>query len=352
MNPCAVHLATFAPNKNMAQKILRAAVIGVGHLGRHHARILAGMDGVELVAVVDNNREQGEAIAAKCNTKWVADSQGLEHQLDFAIIAVPTILHQSCAAPLLRAGVACLVEKPMAPDPATCDAIIADAKAGGAILGVGHVERFNPAVKRAMEMGIRPRFIEAHRLAPYTFRSTDVGVVLDLMIHDIDLALAWTGAQVSKVDAVGGATLSPSEDIVSARLHFTNGAVANLTASRLSLTPMRRFRVFGPDSYLSVDSQDRYALAVQKSASFSPQAVEAAAASGNPLEGFRSLLDVEELQLDDEEPLSAELEAFVAAVRGEQEVTVSGQAGRNAVDVAFQIMAALEDCGWSAEETE
>ncbi|MDP7062289.1 MAG: Gfo/Idh/MocA family oxidoreductase [Planctomycetota bacterium] len=334
----------------MSKQTLRAAVIGVGHLGRHHARILAGMDGVELVAVVDKDQEQGKAIATKCGSQWHAESAGLEQELDLAVIAVPTILHQDCAAPLLRAGVACLVEKPMAPDPATCDAIIADAKAGGALLGVGHVERFNPAVKRAMAKGIRPRFIEAHRLAPYTFRSTDVGVVLDLMIHDIDLALAWTGAEVTQVDAVGGATLSPSEDIVSARLHFSNGAVANLTASRLSLTPMRRFRVFGPDSYLSVDSQDRYALAVQKSSNFSPQAVEAAAASGNPLEGFRSLLDVEELELDDDEPLRAELEAFVAAVRGQREVAVSGEAGRNAVDVAFQIMAALEDCGWSDEQ--
>ncbi len=336
----------------MANKKLRAAVVGVGHLGRHHARILAGMADVDLVAVVDSNREQGENIAAKCGCPWQESLDGLEQELDMAVIAVPTVLHQACAAPLLRAGVACLIEKPMAPDPETCKAIIADAEAGGALVGVGHVERFNPAVRRAMELGIKPRFIEAHRLAPYTFRSTDVGVVLDLMIHDIDLALAWTGAEVTSVDAVGGATLSPSEDIVSARLRFDNGTVANLTASRLSLKPMRRFRVFGPDSYLSVDSQDRYALAVQKSENFSASAVEQAAASGNPLEGFRSLLDVEELELNDDEPLGAELESFVAAVRGEAEVAVSGQAGRQAVEVAFRIMAELEDCGWSDQDTE
>jgi predicted dehydrogenase len=349
-NPCAARRETCAPSWVKANKVLRAAVIGVGHLGRHHARILAAMDGVKLVAVVDSNREQGESIAAKYSCAWRADLDGLEQELDLAVIAVPTVLHQSCAAPLLRAGVACLIEKPMAHNPQACKAIIADAQAGGALLGVGHVERFNPAVRRAMELGIKPRFIEAHRLAPYSFRSTDVGVVLDLMIHDIDLALAWTGAEVVSVDAVGGATLSPSEDIVSARLRFSNGTVANLTASRLSLKPMRRFRVFGPDSYLSVDSQERYALAVQKSSTFSPAAVAAAAASGNPMEGFRSLLDVEELELNDEEPLSAELEAFVAAVRGEREMVVSGQAGCRAVEVAFRIMAELEHCGWQDQD--
>lgn len=350
MNRCVARLETCAPSLVMAKKTLRAAVIGVGHLGRHHARILSGMDGVELVAVVDSNQQQGESVAEKCGCTWRADLAGLEQELDLAVIAVPTVLHQKCAAPLLRAGVACLIEKPMAPDPATCKAILQDAEVGGALVAVGHVERFNPAVRRAMELGIRPRFIEAHRLAPYSFRSTDVGVVLDLMIHDIDLALAWTGADVTHVDAVGGATLSPSEDIVSARLRFSNGTVANLTASRLSLKPMRRFRVFGPDSYLSVDSQDRYALAVQKSSTFSQQAVADAAASGNPLEGFRSLLDVEELELGDEEPLSAELEAFVAAVRGEAPVVVSGRDGCRAVEVAFRIMAELENCGWASEE--
>lgn len=333
----------------MAPKKLRAAVIGVGHLGRHHARILGSMPDVELVAVVDRDPAQGQAVAEKEGTTWRADLEGLEQELDFAVIAVPTVLHRECAAPLLRNGVACLIEKPMAPDPETCAAILADAEAGGALVGVGHVERFNPAVARAMALGIKPRFIEAHRLAPYTFRSTDVGVVLDLMIHDIDLALAWTGSEVVQVDAIGGATLSPSEDIVSARLRFADGAVANLTASRLSLKPMRRFRVFGPDNYLSADSQDRYALLVQKAEGFSKEAIAEAAQSANPIEGFRSLLDVEELVLDDDEPLSAELEAFTRAVRGEAPVPVSGADGAAAVQVAFRIMEALQDCGWGDE---
>jgi predicted dehydrogenase len=265
------------------------------------------------------------------------------------VIATPTIVHEDCARPFLLAGKACLIEKPMAPDPDTCERILADAETGGAMLGVGHVERFNPAVRRARELGIRPRFIEAHRLAPYTFRSTDVGVVLDLMIHDIDLCLAWTQSEVTDVDAVGGATLSPTEDIVSARLRFADGCAANLTASRLSLKPMRRFRFFGPDAYVSIDSGDRYALLVQKAEGFSPAKVAEAAASGSPVDGFRSLLNVEELHLDDTEPLRAELLAFSEAVRTETAYEVSGQDGAAAVKVAFRVLESLQASAWNAE---
>ena len=326
---------------------LRAAVLGVGHLGRHHARILGGLEGVDLRYVVDLDEQRGRACAELNGATWRADATGLEGELDLAVIAVPTVFHHPVAAPLLRAGVACLIEKPMAQDAATCEAILEDARIGGAMVNVGHVERFNPAVRRARALGITPRFIEAHRLAPYSFRSIDVGVIFDLMIHDIDLAAAWVGEEVVSVDAVGGSTLSPSEDIVSARLHFAGGAVANLTASRLSLQPMRRFRVFGPDCYLSVDSKDRYALLVRKSAGFSPEAVAAAAASPDPLAGFRGLVDVEELQIDEDEPLRAELEAFVAAVRDGGPAPVSGEDGLRAVRIAERVRDAVEACAWN-----
>ncbi|MBC8328531.1 MAG: Gfo/Idh/MocA family oxidoreductase, partial [Planctomycetes bacterium] len=232
-------------------KALRAAVVGTGHLGRHHARILAELEGVELVAIAEPDESRGRELAAKYGCRWQPDRAGLAQQVDFAVIAVPTLRHLECAGDFLRAGVACLVEKPLAADPEGCAAILADAEAGGALLGTGHVERFNPAVRRAMELGIRPRFIEAHRLAPYTFRSTDVGVILDLMIHDLDLVLAWTGEEVESIDAVGGTVLSEAEDICSARLRFPSGAVANLTANRLSPQAMRRFRAAGPDLYAS-----------------------------------------------------------------------------------------------------
>ncbi|MFT7517426.1 MAG: putative dehydrogenase [Myxococcota bacterium] len=326
--------------------MLKAAVIGVGHLGRHHARILSELDAVELVAVVDPCQKQGEAVAAACNTQWRAELNGLEHELDMAVIAVPTVLHEKCAAPLLDAKVACLIEKPMAPDTATCQRINERAAANGTFVAVGHVERFNPAVKRAIELGIEARFIEAHRLAPYSFRSTDVGVVLDLMIHDIDLANAWTGSEVVSVDAVGGATFSPSEDIASARIRYANGTVANLTASRLSLKPMRRFRVFGPDSYLSIDSQEKYALLVKKSDNFSPQIMAEIMKSKNPQAEFGKLLDIEELHLKDDEPLRAELSEFIAAVEGKPSKVVTGAEGLQAVKVAHQVMSALDDCKW------
>lgn len=324
---------------------LRAAVVGTGHLGRHHARILAELDGIELTAIAEPDEARGRELAAKYGCRWQPDRSGLPEEVDFAVIAVPTVKHRECAADFLRAGVACLVEKPLAPDPETCAAILEDARAGGAVLGTGHVERFNPAVRRAMELGIRPRFVEAHRLAPYTFRSTDVGVILDLMIHDLDLVLAWTGEEVVSVDAVGGTVLSEAEDICSARLRFSGGAVANLTASRLSLKPMRRFRVFGPDCYVSADSGERYALLVQKDEAFSPEAVRAAAASPQPVEGFKSLLHTEELTLDEDEPLRAELLAFAAAVREGGPAPVTGEDGAKAVALAHRIRSEMTNWG-------
>lgn len=330
-------------------RTLQGVVFGVGHLGRHHARILAGMPGVALLAVVDPDPERGRAAAARHGCAWHPDAAALAQRPDFAVVAAPTSLHRAVAGGLLRAGIHCLVEKPLAASVEDCRALIADASAGGATLAVGHVERFNPAVRRAMELGIVPRFIEAHRMAPYPFRATDVGVVLDLMIHDLDLALAWTGSEIVSVDAVGGATLSASEDIASVRLRFANGAAANLTASRLSLKPLRRFRVFGPDCYVSVDSRDRYALLVRKAPGFDAAAVEAAAHASDPQAAFRALLQTEELTLQEDEPLRAELEDFVGAIRERRAPLVGGADGLRAVAAAHEVLAALaRDPSWRA----
>ena len=329
--------------------VLRAAVVGVGHLGQHHARILSELPDVELVGVVDACKDRGQEIAVKYGVPWFPSSDSLVHEVDFAVIAVPTISHREAALPFLSQGKACLIEKPLAADTETCRQILHDAEKGGAMVGVGHVERFNPAVRRAMELDIEPRFIEAHRLAPYSFRGTDVGVALDLMIHDVDLCLAWIDEEVVSVDSIGGATLSPSEDVVSARLRFSNGAVANLTASRLSLKPMRRFRVFGPDCYVTVDSAAHYALLVKKSVDFTPEAVKRIAASENPQAGFQNLLHIEELDFPDEEPLVAELRAFADAVRSGQPHLVSGEAGFAAVQVVERIREALGPHPWGLE---
>lgn len=329
---------------------LRAAVVGVGHLGRHHARILAALEGVQLVAVADPDEARGRDIARTYGCRWVPAADGLASGLDCAVIATPTVQHGASAAPLLRAGVACLVEKPLAPDPEAGRAILADAAAGRALLGTGHVERFNPAIRRALELRIEPRFIEAHRLAPYTFRSTDVGVVLDLMIHDLDLVLAWAGKEVERVDAVGGRVLSDTEDIVSARLQLRGGAVANLTASRLSLKPMRRFRVFGPDCYVSVDSQERYALLVRRKPGLSMEQVRAAARTSDPVAAYKDFLLVEELTLDDDEPLRAELRAFTAAVRAGSVAPVTGEDGLAAVELAHRVLDSMRGSLWEAQK--
>lgn len=328
---------------------LKACVVGVGHLGRHHARILSELPQINLVGIVEPDQVRGKELAERYSCSWYPKISDLPARVDFAVIAVPTVLHQSCASPFLKAGVSVLIEKPMAPDPEICRQILDEATAHGAMVGVGHVERFNPAVRRAMELGIQPRFVEAHRLAPYTFRSTDVGVVLDLMIHDIDLLLAWVGDVPDSVDAVGGQTLSSTEDICSARLKFPSGVTANLTASRLSLKPMRRFRVFGPDCYVSVDSQDRYALLVQKSSKFQPEAIAQAAKSDNPSQAFQELLHTEELQLDEDEPLRAELCAFAEAVEKGTDHPVSGMDGLRAVETAFRIRESLEESHWTLD---
>ncbi|MFQ5747913.1 MAG: Gfo/Idh/MocA family protein [Planctomycetota bacterium] len=333
-------------------KLLRAAVVGGGHLGRHHVRILSSLEGVELRALAEPREDIGRELAGKYGCRWVPDRAGLETEVDFAVVAVPTSRHRECAREFLRAGVACLVEKPMAPDPQECRGILEDAQAGGALLGVGHVERFNPAFRRAMQLGIEPRFIEAHRLSPYPFRSTDVGVVLDLMIHDLDLVLAWTGRPLEWIDAVGGRVLSSTEDIVSARLRFQGGLVANLTASRLSLKPMRRFRVFGPDCYLSVDSRQRYALLVTQAPGFTPEALLAAQDAPDPREAFEGLLHTEELTLDEDEPLRAELEAFVSALRNGGPAPVSGEDGFRAVELAHKVLESMRGSLWNpGEET-
>lgn len=326
---------------------LRAAVIGVGHLGRHHARILAGLEGVDLVAVVDPDAARCREHAERWGATPLASAEEVVDLVDLAVVATPTVHHAAAAGPLLDAGCAVLIEKPLAPDPATCRALVERAKAGGAPLGVGHVERFNPAVRRARGLGIRPRFIEAHRLSSFPFRATDVGVVMDLMIHDLDLVLDWIAEPVESLTAVGGSVLTETEDMASVRLQFRGGAVANLTASRLSLKPMRRFRVFGPDCYVSIDSGERYALMVQKSDKFDREGIDWDAASQDPASAFRDLLHVEELQLDDDEPLRAELQGFLDALRRKEEPPVSGEAGLRAVELAHRILEALDGSLWA-----
>jgi predicted dehydrogenase len=255
-------------------------------------------------------------------------------------IAVPTRFHAEVAEACIRRGVACLVEKPLAKD--ASDA----ARRAGVTVQVGHIERFNPAVRAMGRLPMAPRFIEVIRISPMTFRSIDVGVVLDMMIHDIDIVLKLAGSPVTKIDAVGVSVIGEHEDICNARLTFANGCVANVTASRLALKTERKLRVFSPDAYVSVDYQKRYGVVVRRTGNL--EAIRSAAekirtGDVSDLSGlnYADLVQVEELQISDTEPLRAQLDSFVSAVRDGTPVEVTAEDGLAAVETAVRIVEAI-----------
>jgi len=304
---------------------LRVGVVGVGHLGRHHARILASMPDVDLTAVVDIKRDRAEEIGAAYGAPAFATADAVDTALDAVIIAVPTVDHVSVAQPFIERGTAVLVEKPIAASVAEADALVQLADAHGVLLAVGHTERFNPAVVAAWSLVSSPRFIEVHRLGTFPERSLDIDVIFDLMIHDLDLLLATVGSDVASIEAVGVNVLTPRIDIANARLRFASGCIANLTASRISRERVRKARFFQRDSYVSIDfaAQDVevYRLIVQN--------------------GGRPTIQGGRLEVQQEEPLRRELEDFVAAVRGGGVPAVSGRAGRDALALATRIAEAM-----------
>jgi predicted dehydrogenase len=232
---------------------LRVAVIGVGHLGKHHARILSSMPGVELVGVVDTNMKRATEVAAEHGGRPMLDVRELDGRVDAVTIAVPTEIHREIATPWLRAGVPVLVEKPMARTLAEADAMIAAAAEADVQLAVGHTERFNPAVAVAREHLTDPRFIEVHRLGVFPERSLDIDVVFDVMIHDLDVILSLVKSDEESIDGVGVPVLTKSVDIANVRVKFRNGCLANLTASRISRDRVRKIRFFQPEAYHSID---------------------------------------------------------------------------------------------------
>ena len=334
---------------------LPVAVVGAGHLGTFHARIYAAHPRARLVCVVDPDGERAEGLAAELGCAALSDARELPEEVRAVTVAVPTVHHAQVAVPLLERGVATLVEKPLADTVANADRILAAAGRGGALLSVGHVERFQPGVRKVRELDIRPRFIECHRLAPFGLRSMDIGVVHDLMIHDLDLVLGWIDAEVTSIDAAGGAILTQSEDVASVRLVFANGARANVTASRASLKPMRRFRMFSAEGYVSLDFTENQGLLVKKGAAWEagrarlanldPAAL--AALSKEPDFVASGLLDVVPLELGGEErPLQAEVDAFVRCVLDGGAPEVTGEDGRRALDLADRISRAIQEQGW------
>lgn len=335
-----------------SRKPVRAAVIGAGHLGKIHARIYHETQGVELAGVVDVNPDRARALADLYHTASAASVFDLPVIPDVVSVATTTSHHASISIPLLERGIAVLVEKPIAANLAEADAMLRAAGKSGAVLSVGHSERFNPVIRAMDEVKIRPRFVEVHRLAPFSFRSQDVGVILDLMIHDLDLVLRIVDSPIASVEAVGGALFTDSEDISNARIRFENGCVANITASRASLEPLRRMRFFGPDGYISLDLQKRYALFVKKGPRYDAERgklIHFDPASVPDPKAFvmSGLMDVREVRAPEgEEPLRAEIEAFLRAVHGEGPNPCSGEEGRRALDAAERIIESMERQNW------
>lgn len=325
---------------------VRTAVIGVGALGFHHARILRELEGSTLVGVHDQNAERLGAVGAELGVATFPDPLALLDQVDACVIAVPTQAHERVALDALTRGVHVLIEKPIAPSIAAADRILAAAAGADVLVQIGHVERFNGAVRACEPYLDDPLFVESHRLAPFNPRGTDVAVVLDLMIHDLDLVLSIMKRPVVSLAAVGVPVLTRSPDIANARLEFEGGGVANLTASRVSIKRERKIRFFQRSGYISLDLASGTGEFLRLRPGVDVEARLAALAAGpadggNDAPAAAGLLEIVEripLQGDGTEPLRPELVSFLAAVRGAGPVAVSGEDGRRALAVALDIV--------------
>jgi len=344
------HLAT-------QRQTLRCGVIGVGRMGRHHARVYSQGDGSELIGVVDQNPDRRESITEEWGGRGFESLDDLLSEgVDAVTIATPTIHHRAAAEKCLAAGVACLIEKPLAPDANEAQRIVDAARQSGVILQVGHIVRYDPVMRAVIRQsgGVRPRFIEVDRISPMTFRSVDVGVVLDMMIHDLDLLLMFMkGAEPEKVDANAVCVLGDAEDVCNARLTFPKDAsgatcVANVTASRLALKTERKFRIISEDAYISADFVARKGTVIRKTAN-----EEQLAAAREELKAGKDLSDVnyldvvnvEDLEVGNEEPLQLQIEDFLACVREGRQPEVDAEAGFAAVRTAERIVASAREAG-------
>lgn len=310
----------------MAGEPLRVGVVGVGSLGRHHARILAALDGVQLVGVVDIDRERADAAAQATGAAPFHDFRDLFERVDAVTLAVPTVLHREMAVAFLDRGTPVLVEKPIARSIGEADEMVAAANRARAVLAVGHTERYNPAVAAVRPLLTTPRFIEVHRLGVFPERSLDIDVVFDLMIHDLDVVLSIVPAPVERIEAVGVPVLTPRVDIANVRLRFEDGCIANLTASRISRDRVRKMRFFQPDAYISIDFAAR----------------EAEAWRLVRRDGRDPVIEGGKLPVAAEEPLARELADFVDAVRHRRPPVVTGEQGREALRLAERIAEEIE----------
>ena len=309
------------------QKI-RVAVVGAGDFGRNHARVYRELDNAELVGIVDPNAERAAQVASEFSTDVFPDIESLTGRVDAASVAVPTVHHARVGCGLLELGIDVLVEKPMAASLAEADELLSVASRERRILQVGHLERFNPAVVAVMPVLNRPLYFEVHRLGIFTPRSLDIDVVYDVMIHDLDILLAFVDAPVVDIKAIGIPVVTDKVDIAHVRLDFETGAVANITASRVSTERVRKLRFFQQHEYISVDFTRQDALRVR-------------VAEPGPQPKF----DFAQLPAEREEPLRAELRAFLESVRTRRAPAVDGAAGRRALALADQVMAGILEHG-------
>lgn len=306
---------------------IRTGVIGVGYLGQHHARIYSNMPGVKLVGVVDINKERADEIAKTYSTTPFYDYRELLDKVDAVSIVVPTVLHHKVAMDLIANDIDILLEKPITTTIAEAEDLIMEAEGHSLILQIGHLERFNAAMMALAKIIKGPRFIESHRLGPFIDRGTDVSVILDLMIHDIDILLSLVASDVEEIRAVGVPVLSSDIDIANARIEFKSGCVANVTASRISKEKMRKIRIFQEDAYISLDYQAQELFVYRKS-------------GGDGLEKPKIAMD--RIEVEKGEPLQAELTAFIDSVRRRTRPLVSGHEGKEALKVALKVLGAIK----------
>ncbi len=309
---------------------LRVGVVGVGYLGRFHARIYSEMSGVDLVGVVDTDARTAKTIAHEYGCDAFADHKELFGKVDAVSIVVPTSVHKDVAIPFLERGVHMLLEKPVASNIRDAETIVSAAEAAGVVLQIGHLERFNAGIMELAARVENPMFIEAHRLGPFVARATDVDVVTDLMIHDIDIVLSLVNSEIHDIAAIGLPVLTKHVDIANARIEFKNGAVANVTASRVSNKKFRRIRIFGQESYHALNFVDQQIEVVR-------------AGECAPDQQYPEII-TENVEVDPRQPLDAELEHFVNTVHERGTPLVSGRDGLEALRVATLVKEKIEAC--------
>ncbi len=313
---------------NSENKIIRAAVVGVGYLGKFHAQKYAKMAGVELVGVVDTDIGRAEEVAATLGTRAYTDYRDLIGKVDAVSIVVPTSDHFEVSRTLLENDVDLLVEKPFTTTLDEADELIRISEARGLLVQVGHLERFNPAVVALKDIIKKPLFIESHRLSTFKARATDVSVVLDLMIHDIDFILNFVKSELKTIHAAGIPVITESVDIANARIEFENGCVANVTASRVSMKDERKIRLFQQDAYISIDFANHEATIVHRKADSD--------------DGFIPGMEIESRTFPKGDALDEELKSFIESVKNRTEPSVTGQMGRDALKTALDVMSQIQ----------